>query len=125
MRSRAATRCPRCGATVSPFAAGCAICGTDLVAARARRERRGRLTPRISMPALGHDARNAALLLAIVALLVVFASPIGILLALYCAWDRNRGGADRLRDALLALAVLGVVFIALPSLNPVDVLYRL
>jgi hypothetical protein len=26
--------CPNCGATVTPFAAGCAICGTDLEAWR-------------------------------------------------------------------------------------------
>jgi hypothetical protein len=34
---RAVTHCPNCGQTVTPFAAGCAVCGTDLEAARARR----------------------------------------------------------------------------------------
>jgi uncharacterized OB-fold protein len=115
---RAITRCPRCGATVSPFAAGCAICGTDLEAARARRRR----VPTISLPALSHDARSTAFLVAIVVVLVVFAAPIGILLALYCAWDRNRNGDLRVRDLLLALALLGVVLIVMPSLNPVGLL---
>jgi len=31
-----ARRCPACGATVTPFAAGCAICGADLEAHRRR-----------------------------------------------------------------------------------------
>jgi len=28
------SRCPRCGERVSPFAAGCAVCGADLDTAR-------------------------------------------------------------------------------------------
>ncbi|MEA2401695.1 MAG: zinc-ribbon domain, partial [Thermoleophilaceae bacterium] len=32
---RAISKCPSCGEPVSPFAAGCAICGTNLEAARA------------------------------------------------------------------------------------------
>jgi hypothetical protein len=32
---RAISKCPKCGEPVSPFAAGCAICGTDLQAPRA------------------------------------------------------------------------------------------
>ena len=118
MSGRAITRCPRCGSTVSPFAAGCAVCGTDLDAARARHRR----MPTISLPALNHDTRNTVFLLAIVTLLVVFAAPFGILLALYCAWDRNRNGDLRMRDVLIALALLGVAFIVVPSLNPLGLL---
>jgi uncharacterized protein (DUF983 family) len=29
-RTRDRSRCPRCGERVSPFAAGCAVCGADL-----------------------------------------------------------------------------------------------
>lgn len=118
MRARAITRCPRCRTTVSPFAAGCAVCGTDLDAARARRRR----VPTISLPALSHDTRNTVFLLVIVAVLVVFAAPIGILLALYCAWDRNRNGDLRVRDLLIGLALLGLVLIVVPSLNPIGLL---
>jgi hypothetical protein len=32
--SRDRSRCPNCGERVQPFAAGCAICGADLDAAR-------------------------------------------------------------------------------------------
>jgi hypothetical protein len=38
--AQAISKCPDCGSTVSQFAAGCAICGADLVAARQARERR-------------------------------------------------------------------------------------
>jgi hypothetical protein len=38
--ARAVTTRPSCGSTVSPFAAGCAVCGEGLVATRAQRERR-------------------------------------------------------------------------------------
>ena len=38
-------RCPNCGEPVSQFAAGCAVCGTDLEAARAQRAR-----PRVPVP---------------------------------------------------------------------------
>lgn len=54
--------CPRCGERVSPFAAGCALCGTELDPLRAQasprvRQRvrsawraRPRLLPRIKVP---------------------------------------------------------------------------
>ena len=78
--------------------------------------------PTISLPALNHDTRNTVFLLAIVTVLVVFAAPIGILLALYCAWDRNRNGDLRVRDLLIALALLGFVLIVVPTLNPIALL---
>jgi hypothetical protein len=55
---RAISRCPKCRQPVSQFAAGCAVCGTDLQAARAelaeRRARRPQLSARV--PRLGDDA---------------------------------------------------------------------
>lgn len=54
--------CPRCGEPVTPFAAGCALCGADLDPRRAQRpttagqrvtsawRARPRLLPRIGLP---------------------------------------------------------------------------
>ena len=47
-------KCPNCGTPVSQFAAGCAICGEDLVAARERRDRRRQA---FSVPASGRLPR--------------------------------------------------------------------
>jgi len=51
---RAISRCPECRQPVSQFAAGCAVCGTDLQAARAERAKRPHLPG--SLPPLGDDA---------------------------------------------------------------------
>src|SRR5947209_4402495 len=118
--ARALTNCPKCGSVVTPFAAGCAICGLNLDAERARRERAQVTLP--SPPRLSGELRGSALLVSIVALLVVFASFVGILLAAYCAYDRNRRGEHMTRNVLIALALAGVAFTLNPSLNPVNVL---
>ena len=69
-----AGRCPQCGEPVSPFAAGCAICGADLE--RHRREQAERAARRpalptrsIRLPALDDDH----VMLALTALLVALA----------------------------------------------------
>src|SRR5437870_4534381 len=53
---RAITRCLQCGEPVTPYAAGCAICGADIAAARdrvARRHARAtRLTGGVELPRL-------------------------------------------------------------------------
>jgi hypothetical protein len=48
--ARAVNKCPNCGAAVTQFAAGCAICGEDLVAAREAKERRREAMPTLAAP---------------------------------------------------------------------------
>jgi hypothetical protein len=54
---RAISKCPKCGEPVSPFAAGCAICGTNLEAARAELAATRARRPSLPGPVrLGDDA---------------------------------------------------------------------
>jgi hypothetical protein len=76
------SRCPSCGERVSPFAAGCAICGADLDI------RRWDTGPRVDqragswLSALTFGSTTGKWLL-IVALLVVFGMPALALLGIY------------------------------------------
>jgi hypothetical protein len=114
--ARGVSRCPKCGEPVSQFAAGCAICGTDLIAARAERERRqrsvaalpGRL--RNSLPRIGDDPLKVA----IAALVVLFAPLFGALLAGFFAYQAHNDGQTGVRNVMLALSTLGVLFLAFP-----------
>jgi hypothetical protein len=119
---RALTHCPTCGSAVTPYAAGCAICGADLEAARARAQRRWPWSARRGLPRVDADTRNTVLMILIVALVVVFASLIGVLLALFVAFDRNRQGDIGNRNILLLLALAGAVFLLVPTADPVNVL---
>jgi hypothetical protein len=115
--ARAITKCPNCGSTVSQFAAGCAICGEDLVAARQRRESRSlpsvpgaaRL-PRIS----GQDALIGGLMI-----VIAFASPIigGVIAGLFAYQAHNDRDIVRRNLCLVAVGI-AVVMICLTSLLP-------
>jgi hypothetical protein len=110
-------KCPSCGSTVSQFAAGCAICGEDLVAARAARERRSlpsvpgaaRL-PRIS----GQDALIGGLMI-----VIAFASPIigGAIAGLFAYQAHNDRDLVRRNLCLVAVAI-AVVLIFVISFLP-------
>jgi hypothetical protein len=57
--ARAISKCPSCREPVSQFAAGCAVCGTDLQAARAELAAKRAKLPRMpgdGVPRLGDDA---------------------------------------------------------------------
>ena len=56
---RAISKCPKCGEPVSPFAAGCAICGTNLDAARAELAARRARRPQLPTLRLSDDAAFA------------------------------------------------------------------
>jgi hypothetical protein len=102
---------------VSQFAAGCAICGEDLVAARQRRERRSvpsmpgatRL-PRIS----GQDALIGGLMI-----VNAFAAPIigGVIASLFAYRADNDRDLVRRNLCLIAVGV-AIVMICLISLLP-------
>jgi hypothetical protein len=112
---RAVTHCPNCGQRVTPFAAGCAVCGADLEAARAKRSAR----PRIELPSVrwgggGSGRRIDWLHLAIAVLVALAVPPVGLLLALFWASRRYRDGEPVMTAAMLAVAALAAAAIFAP-----------
>ena len=96
---------------MSQFAAGCAICGADLVAARAARgdtlrDRLERFEPGFLRDA---ERRKELVLVAIMAL-VVLAFPIfGLVLCGYIAYARHHDGDELIRNIAIALAVFSLL----------------
>jgi hypothetical protein len=106
---RAISKCPKCGEPVSPFAAGCAICGTDLQAARAELAARRARRPRVPG---GFRLGDDAIRLGVGVLAAVFAPVMGALLTGYFAYDADRDGRTATRNlmiVLLGLSLVGVV----------------
>jgi hypothetical protein len=108
---RAISKCPNCREPVSQFAAGCAVCGTDLQSARAELAARRAKRPHVvaGMPRLGDDA----LRIGVTVLAVVFSPLMGAFLAAYFAYDADHDGRLVTRNlmlALLGLALLGLFF---------------
>ncbi len=102
---RAISRCPKCREPVSPFAAGCAICGTDLGAARATVAAKRR--PQLS----GVRPSDDAIRITISVLTAIFSPVMGALLTGYFAYDADRNGRAATRNlmfALLGFSLLGV-----------------
>jgi hypothetical protein len=111
---RAVSRCPQCGEPVSPFAAGCVICGTDLEAARARLAARRRpAVPRLRTPAL--QLRIDWVHVAVAYVLALAAAPIGFLLSLYWALQRHRTGEPAMTAAMLGSAALAAATFLAPA----------
>jgi hypothetical protein len=104
---RAITHCPQCGERVTPYAAGCAICGADIAAAReelASRRGPSRMIggPGVARPRLDDDALRL-----IIALLVALAAPLfGLLFACWFAWIAHGENRPGMRNAMLAIAAL-------------------
>lgn len=107
---------------MSQFAAGCAICGADLDAARAEAASRGpRLVDRGAAVRPGWfrspTVRQDAFVVAITVALIVFFPIVGLALAAWTAYDRNRNSDAGMRNVALGLAALAIVFLALPELR--------
>jgi hypothetical protein len=114
---RAVNKCPSCGSTVSQFAAGCAICGEDLVAARAARERR-------SLPTVPGTARLPHItwedaLIGGLMIVIAFASPIigGVIAGLFAYQSHSDRNIARRNLCLIGVGV-AVVMVCLISLFP-------
>lgn len=111
--SKGVSKCPGCGTPVSQFAAGCAICGYDLAAAR--RERAAR--PRIDLPAvprprwLGGEVGIATVLV----LLVVFMPIVGLLLAAFIGVQAHNDGRATVRAIAVATGALGLALFLVPA----------
>jgi hypothetical protein len=103
---RAISKCPRCREPVSPFAAGCAICGTDLGAARAelaaKRARRPQLPGAVGLS-------DDAVRIGVGVLAAVFAPVMGALLTGYFAYDADQNGRIGTRNLMIALLGLRLV----------------
>jgi hypothetical protein len=102
---RAISKCPRCGEPVSPFAAGCAICGTDLQAARAQLAAKRARRPQVPGIRLSDDAVR----IGVSVLAAVFSPVMGALLTGYFAYDADRDGRTHLRNVMIALLGFSLV----------------
>lgn len=101
-----ANKCPRCGASVSQFAAGCSVCGADIE--RMRRRRRVPLAPSLSFPEVGEGAVVTVLMVVV----SLFAPLFGMPLAALVFFDRWRRGHRAIAVVAAAAFVLAaVVFI--------------
>jgi hypothetical protein len=105
---RSISKCPKCGEPVSPYAAGCAICGTDLQAARAELAAKRARRPQLPDMRLSDDG----LRIGVSVLAAVFAPLMGALLTSFFAYDAQRNGrlgARNLMLLLLGLSMVGVL----------------
>ena len=107
---------------MTQFAAGCAVCGFDLEAARAEAAERGpSIGERASSlrPGWFHSAtsRQDLFLVAVIVALIVFFPIVGAALAGWTAYDRNRNGDAGMRNVALGMLVVAIVFFALPELR--------
>jgi hypothetical protein len=115
-------QCPNCGATVSQFAAGCAICGEDLVAARRRREQRREALPSIELPGWMSGITGTDALLGILLLICSIGFPVvgGMIAGLFAYFAHRRGDVAQ-RNLALAAVVVAVILILLFSFVPESV----
>jgi len=90
---------------VSPFAAGCAICGTDLQAARA--ELAAKRARRPQLPDLRPS--DDAIRIGVSVLAALFAPLMGALLTGYFAYDADRDGRVRTRNLMILLLGFSLV----------------
>jgi hypothetical protein len=114
-----ATRCPGCGEPVSVFAAGCAICGTDL-----EQHRREIAERRIDLPQVPRPARRARFgidahvaLVALVLLATLLSPFLALIMAAVGAQDRHRNGQTGQRNLFIGLAILNLALTFVPALR--------
>jgi hypothetical protein len=109
-------RCPDCGRPVSPFAAGCAICGADLDAHRRRiGETPSRPSFRTGIPVTYGDTTDLVIATVVMGLLAVFAPLYGALLSALVIWQSERTGNTARRNVAIFCAALAVFDLLDPS----------
>ncbi len=111
---RRANTCPRCGATVSQFAAGCAICGADLGVVR--RRQRPRITEAFRIPVDARELAEGVALTLLMVIVALFAPLFGMALAALVFFDRRRRGQRTMRNMALVAFVLAVAALFVPAL---------
>jgi hypothetical protein len=113
--ARAITKCPNCGSTVSQFAAGCAICGENLTAARQDLERRRAARPSVAAPGWLPEVTAGDAILGAILIVAAFGSPIigGPIAGLFAYFAHQRGDTVQRNLALVAVAVAVIVVVVL------------
>jgi hypothetical protein len=116
--ARAITKCPSCGSTVSQFAAGCAICGENLSAARQDLERRREARPAFAAPGWFPEITGADAVLGAILIVAAFGAPIvgGPIAGLFAYFANQRGDMVQRNLALAAVAVALLVIILISFL---------
>jgi hypothetical protein len=94
---------------VSQFAAGCAVCGTDLEVARASARRPVRVADHIPR------VDDSFLWAAVVGLIVLAMPVLGGLLAVYGIYSANLSSQARVRWVFVALAVVAAGLFVSPA----------
>lgn len=104
---------------MSQFAAGCAICGEDLVAARAARQRRREALPSLRAPEWFPQVTAADAVLGALLIVCAFAVPIigGPIAGLFAYFAHQKGDVVQRNLALAAVGV-AVLVVLLVSLVP-------
>jgi hypothetical protein len=117
--ARAITKCPNCGSSVSQFAAGCAICGENLTAARQQLERRREAMPSLQAPGWFPEISGSEAILAAILIIAAFGFPIiGGPIAGVFAYFAHRNGDVVQRNLALAAVAVAVVVLILISFVP-------
>jgi hypothetical protein len=111
--ARAITKCPNCGSSVSQFAAGCAICGENLTAARQDLERRREARPSLAAPSWFPQITGGDAVLGGILLIAAFSFPIigGPIAGLFAYFAHRNGDAVQRNLALMAVAVAVIVLL--------------
>jgi hypothetical protein len=111
----AINKCPDCGEPVTPFAAGCAVCGSDIAAARRalaeRRQRRARRTGGLS--GVRFRLNDDALRIGFALILALGAPLFGLMVAGFFAWQVDNEGRTTVRNVLIAIAGFAAVSMAI------------
>jgi hypothetical protein len=109
--ARAITKCPNCGSTVGQFAAGCAICGENLTAARERRQER----PSLEAPSWLPQVMAGDAILGVILIVAAFGAPIvgGPIAGVFAYFANQRGDKVQRNLALVAVAVAVLVVVLL------------
>jgi hypothetical protein len=105
---RGISKCPNCKEPVSPFAAGCAICGYDLVAARTERAQRSAWMDRIPTINFGDDWVVFGLCL----LLALGAPVVGFIFGAFLAWRADEDGDTRRRNLMFVVIAVAAIQMA-------------
>jgi hypothetical protein len=100
---------------VSQFAAGCAICGENLTAARQDLERRRAARPNLTAPGWFPEVTTGDAILGAILIIAAFGSPIigGPIAGLFAYFAHQRGDKVQRNLALVAVAVAVIVVVVL------------
>jgi hypothetical protein len=113
--ARAITKCPNCGSAVSQFAAGCAICGENLIAARQALERRREARPYLKASGWLPEVTAGDAVLGAILIIAAFGFPIvgGPIAGLFAYFGHKNGDKVQRNFALVAVAIALLVTIVL------------